>query len=657
MADINRKIVISGESNLSRTFDKIKDDARKVTQDIRSENKDLFDFDIDKMLEKSKEYTENVKSQFRLIEGEIKRKKQEFRTDFEKRQLDNIQRRQQGMERAGGDEEKQKNVEREFQQRQQDAKMGLKIDESQISDLLQSLDSIKQDNLKEELRGQKEASGSVGILGKLRKETSELREKREQSTSKGEIASINKQIRGLEQKQYKVLTSKPKSDEAFEKVKGFAGQSSKAILSSMGLASLFTIGGLLTKGISEGRQLDEARGQIEGLKRQGKGFGKGSPQRFGVKQADFVGYSRQEALSSGTSENLGSRAGANLALEKAFSLDTGTLARSSGLRRSEKDKDDTSRNILEMVNIFRKSDLFGIGKDDFTQLGEKIDFQNKLNQMQAQQMESVDYTTSTQLLQKFGEVGGSFGDQRQADRIGKINQSLTSPNNDFKQALIYRTLGQLQPDASFFDIQKMQEKGVFQPDLFSDVLDSLKNMSDGENDVFYQLIKEFTGMGASASQKLGERYLEEPDLFEGIGNEDEVRKLLSAGDKITERDVERRGQRNVGEISKALASINTEFGYFGESGIEYFAEKVGLLQKEGTEAVLKDIGNDVVETLGKGIESIGDMIVEKISEKMGGSAEALEPIIKDTFSRILGSMNPFTPAYSVESSKAKNKVK
>ena len=166
-----------------------------------------------------------------------------------------------------------------------------------------------------------------------------------------------------------------------------AGDAGRALLSGFGVLSLLSVSGFIGKMIQEGIQLDEAQSSTRGL---GMSNVSGGAQ-YGKKQSEMLGYARNVAVAAGDAKY---NATGNLAFEKRFSQDENSLLGLTKALRTEGSGRGASRVAIEMMNFFRRSDLFNVRRGDFTQIAEKIQFSTQMLEQQAAQMHKTNATTN-----------------------------------------------------------------------------------------------------------------------------------------------------------------------------------------------------------------------------------------------------------------------
>lgn len=287
---------------------------------------------------------------------------------------------------------------------------------------------------------------------------------------------------------------------------GFVSGSSGAF--GLGMLTSLSVGAMTAYMLQNAEQQEIALGRLRGLGNADVNAGGGV--RFGLNNADFLNYARQSAVSRGTGgslfvgfggseQTLNQSATRQLGLERAFGFDPGFLNNLASATRltggnfrtfGGNNQGTVEGALLEMIKTFQNAAVFNLEKGDFTLVGEKVEDLTKLMTLAGSQMENVNTTQLSSLMSAFGLVGGSFSDQRQLDTIGRVNQAITNPSNDFTQAVLFRALGAQNPDADLFDIMKQQELGAMDPGNIKAVLELLTNRGTaGGKDVMYNVSK------------------------------------------------------------------------------------------------------------------------------------------------------------------------
>lgn len=413
------------------------------------------------------------------------------------------------------------------------------------------------------------------------------------------------------------------------------------VLQGLGIAGLFSIAGFIGKMLNEGIELDNAEASTRGL---GMGNVKGGTQ-FGKKRAEMLQYSRETAVAAGRADY---DALNNLTVEKRFSQDENSLqGLTAGLRtegRGRKAGDVT----VEMLNYFKRSDLFNVKRGDFTQLGEKIQFNTRMLEMQGGQMEATNATTNAQILEALGRAG--IGDQRSMGYVESINQSITNPNNDFSKAFIMRSLRERNPDASLFELMKKQEEGIFGEGNFGQMLGDLQRTFQG--DQLKMSVAQLFGLKNFQAEQVAAM---RPEDAARIGSQEDIGAFLkSQGEApITAQT----GQGGVGVMSRRMAELNDWFANNGVQAIRKIDEYVTTYEKGGMSALTSKMVDDIAGAIERGFNKATDYLkeqfsVDKIDKTLGVNTEGVmgqdgKPLVgtPGSVANII-SMNKYTPGGS-----------
>lgn len=370
------------------------------------------------------------------------------------------------------------------------------------------------------------------------------------------------------------------------------------VLQGLGVAGLFSIAGFIGKMLNEGIELDNAEASTRGL---GMNNVKGGTQ-FGKKRAEMLQYSRETAVAAGRADY---DALNNLTVEKRFSQDENSLqGLTSGLRtegRGRKAGDVT----VEMLNYFKRSDLFNVKRGDFTQLGEKIQFNTRMLEMQGGQMQMTNAATNAQILELFGKAG--IGDQRSMGVVESINSSITNPNNDFSRAFIMRSLRQRNPDASLFELQKKQEEGIFGEGNFGQMLGDLQRTFQG--DQLKMSVSQLFGLKNYQAEQISGM---SPEDAARIGSQEDINSYLKGQGEspITAQT----GQGGVGVMSRRMAELNDWFAGNGVQAIRKIDDYISTYEKGGVSALTSKMMEDITGAIERGFNKATDYLKEQFSE-------------------------------------------
>jgi hypothetical protein len=369
------------------------------------------------------------------------------------------------------------------------------------------------------------------------------------------------------------------------------------VLQGLGVAGLFSIAGFIGKMLNEGIELDNAEASTRGL---GMKNVKGGTQ-FGKKRAEMLQYSRETAVAAGRADY---DALNNLTVEKRFSQDENSLSGLTAGLRTEGKSRKAGDVTVEMLNYFKRSDLFNVKRGDFTQLGEKIQFNTRMLEMQGGQMQMTNATTNAQILELFGKAG--IGDQRSMGFVESINQSITNPTNDFSKAFIMRSLRERNPDASLFELMKKQEEGIFGEGNFGQMLGDLQRTFQG--DQLKMSVAQLFGLKNHQAEQVSNM---SPADADRIGSQEDIEAYLKGQGEspITAKT----GQGGVGVMSRRMAEMNDWFAGNGVQAIRKIDEYITTYEKGGVSALTSKMMDDITGAIERGFQKATDYLKEQFS--------------------------------------------
>lgn len=378
------------------------------------------------------------------------------------------------------------------------------------------------------------------------------------------------------------------------------------ILSGLGIAGLFSIAGFIGKMLNEGIDLDNAESMTRGLGMKGIGGAPG----LGKKRSEMLQYSREVVQAAGNADY---RAINNLMFEKRFSQDENSLlGLTSGLRTEGRGR-GASAVAVEMLNFFKRSDLFNVRRGDFSQLGEKIQFNTRMLDMQGAQMMQTNATTNSQILEAFGRSG--IGDQRTMGFVDNINQNITSPNNDFSRAFIMRSLRARNPNMSLFELLKRQEQGIFGEGTFGQVLGDLQGTFSG--DQLKMSIAQLFGLKNFQAEQIAGM---SPEVAARIGSKEDINDYLQrSGEGVLSIES---GAGGAGVMSRRMAELNDWFAGNGVKAIHKIDEYINTYEKQGFGGLSSKLISDVTDAIDKGFKKVYDYVkdeftVQGIDKRLG----------------------------------------
>ena len=198
--------------------------------------------------------------------------------------------------------------------------------------------------------------------------------------------------------------------------------------------------------------------------------------------------------------------------ELGLGLDNNTMMGLLGTSRM------TTGGVKEnMSNLYGNMRSQGLmGSDDMLPFHEALQFQMGLMNQKGGSLEMMntdDFAGATSMMRG---VGGGFGDARGGQRMGQIDQALSNPNNDYQKARSFAALSKLKPDASYFELLEMQEKGVAQEGYLGAMLKQLEGEVGGGEELMLGAAAEF-GVSKSVSRTLVEKFEKDRNYFDQFG--------------------------------------------------------------------------------------------------------------------------------------------
>lgn len=164
--------------------------------------------------------------------------------------------------------------------------------------------------------------------------------------------------------------------------------------------------------------------------------------------------------------------------------------------------DAMQRQIAEMVGILDNSQLINAKAGDFTRMGEAVQLVSQVDAMQAQRANNVDLRTSAGVVAGLERIGGTFRGEAGMAKFQQIDRGITTPDNQFKEAVVLRALMESDPNMSMRELRKRQQMGATDPRNFDAVMKKLQDMSGAvgtnedllKSDLFVENVsKMFTG--------------------------------------------------------------------------------------------------------------------------------------------------------------------
>ena len=199
---------------------------------------------------------------------------------------------------------------------------------------------------------------------------------------------------------------------------------------------------------------------------------------------------------------------------KAMGLDQSQVLGMASLRKMFTG-DQTSAS---MINTLRNA---GATNPNMSNM---MNMYQQLTQTLGQSINKMSVALPASIIRTFGRGEGAWNvnDPRLMGNIQKIQQGLTTPQNDWQKAISFMSLSQYTPGASFWDLTKSQEKGLGTPDALKNLLGTYKQVY-GKGDLYKLAIKQRFGFDADTT----DTFLQSIES----GKIDTAMKMVGAGGK------------------------------------------------------------------------------------------------------------------------------
>jgi len=416
----------------------------------------------------------------------------------------------------------------------------------------------------------------------------------------------------------------------FKSLRKFAGGVLGAALSpTAALAAIPIIGGTLAYMLSQATRLQQAGVMFSGttgMNYSAFGGNEGflnlstNARRIGMNRAELLEYSTNLAKTRGYAgsgfdvsgrrfrEDLQTEATGLAAFEQTFGLQRGFASGLSRYQSFDTNRRGTLGDVKNLVDAFKQEGVFVGG--DYSRLEELMQTQNTLTLEQTNFLESVNTDTNLQMMGVFNRIGGSFANPlTMSARMSQITGSLRNPSNDFAQAFNYATLRGMNPSASFFKLQEMQDEAS--PEFLRSSLSNMRRMSGGSNELFLQNIKSRFGLSAQQARTFGEAYLTQGDA---MFNTDAMQNLFA---------------RNRGKTPQALMEEMLGLAEGKTPTMTRYMAELGDVGAAGGESVFTGLETSVkfLATTGKDAFEGTVNAFNKVTDSVGKLSDTLERVV------------------------------
>jgi hypothetical protein len=623
----NKRISFSAEdTGVVSLMDKLRQSAKDLSRDVIA--------DAIKYSSSTKEQNAYISEQIKLIEKRNALEK-------EGRIMTARQSYNSAMETASSKEAKDK-ITQKYKQEIAGIREESGQDSMQTKLLQEIIDTIKasaKEEIKSESKQNVEERGFFSrLFGGNKKNESDPEEEYKKSLREG-----NRGDKAESEQEQNRRSKIGQSSRAFNTAAGIGMQSNEIFMAAAAMALIPMVGSGLSmiaqRLIQGGDQLQKGRLAMGSIMRNpGVDMGK-SGEMLGVDQAEFMTFAAQMSKNRGYSNEgyalnkqdfKDSVEGAALRLlgtEQAYGVSRGSLLGFDKLQRLDNNHRDTAGDVQNLIKYLKQEGAFGASGKDMASLEEYIGIQTSIMQDQSKRLEGINTNTNASVIAAFQRIGGTFANPLLAgERIGTMNNAITSPNNDFKQAMVYSTLRKIKPDADLFELRKMQEEGIFGEGVLSGVMKDLTNRGGSEGNKKIML-SEFFGLSNNQSEALFNAYSKNNNVFDSVASRNELFKkygMTSDSQFVSE------GAQYTGSIDRMNAKMTNRVAPLGEKMIntseKYIneIEKNGLVSGVGT--IFKDIGKEMADAFKGAMTSA----VENIGEKVTETFEVVKKAVQNT---------------------------
>jgi hypothetical protein len=268
-----------------------------------------------------------------------------------------------------------------------------------------------------------------------------------------------------------------------------------------------------------------------------------------------------------------------LAAEKRYGLDRGYMMEAIGLGRmfGQEDFRITGARALEggvAAGAFERNDR--------ALMQVLLRNTNQLMQNLSGVVSNVDRNQLTATLLNFNAIGGQFGirDPRSMGNIMQMQQAISQPSNEFLQAANFAAMRGIAPNAGLFDMLKMQEQGMANPEMVRAIMRQMSQLGGSEDFQKLALQRRF-GLSYAATEEL---YKGREAIVSGRMTGEEIGRLTARGVE-TRAEFEAEAAALTTRLEKRQAKITDAFIISATEGIKKVNELYFSRMAEETDNV------------------------------------------------------------------------
>lgn len=251
-------------------------------------------------------------------------------------------------------------------------------------------------------------------------------------------------------------------------------------------------GDIITRSFKTREQFDIAYNRYKGL--GGRDLAN-SLTSFGYSSIDVADRMSSVSQAMGSNRDIGRNTALMLFLSRGYNIGEETTLAAFGMQRSG--GGNVRTNVQRALGV-------GIAEGlDRSRFSDAIKTQTVLLQKFSETKTNVSAADATRLMYEFNKMGGMFsiGDARSLANIEKVNSGLSIPNTAFSQAQNYAVLRSLNPNASMWELKKMEEQGIQTPGFLQGIM---KQITSSGASIDYQkfIAKSRFGLSGEATDTL-----------------------------------------------------------------------------------------------------------------------------------------------------------
>ena len=315
--------------------------------------------------------------------------------------------------------------------------------------------------------------------------------------------------------------------------------------------------GVLKKHIQEKEQVAKAANVMRGITGQS-----GWVSAYGYDYSEGTPVASQLALTRGYGgANLTRDAKELIGLSKAYGLDLNQVREAESYQRFTSGREGGTVDIKNMIELMKKE--FGAG--DYSRLQEFIQIQSSLISQKALDFSTVNPMSATSAINAVYSVRGMFANKPQ-EMLAKLDQALMNPQGEYNQALSYTALSQMNPNASWLEMQEKREAGIMEPGYMTQIMKNIEGMYGQGEEGAVALMNQL-GIGAGQAKQLWGAYQMNPETFSNISGISDMWGTSKTEIDRYKSEVDVRAKGNVTKVEWEQAAISNAYATSAVDGL------------------------------------------------------------------------------------------